>query len=75
MPDVYDVCIIGGGPSGHSASLYTSRSMLKTILFEGTDNPGGQLTKTTEIENYLGDSVDHKDLEARMQVLVRRGLL
>ena len=54
MPDVYDVCIIGGGPSGHSASLYTSRSMLKTILFEGTDNPGGQLTKTTEIENYLG---------------------
>jgi thioredoxin reductase (NADPH) len=54
MPDIYDVCIIGGGPSGHSASLYTSRSMLKTILFEGIDNPGGQLTKTTEIENYLG---------------------
>jgi thioredoxin reductase (NADPH) len=54
MPDFYNVCIIGGGPSGHSAALYTSRSMLKTILFEGIDNPGGQLTQTTDVENYLG---------------------
>jgi thioredoxin reductase (NADPH) len=54
MPDKYDVCIIGGGPAGHSAALYTSRGMLSTILFEGIDNPGGQLTQTTDIENYLG---------------------
>jgi thioredoxin reductase (NADPH) len=53
-PDIYDVCIIGGGPAGHSASVYTSRAMLKTILFEGLDNPGGQLTQTTSVENYLG---------------------
>jgi thioredoxin reductase (NADPH) len=54
MPDKYDVCIIGGGPAGHSAALYCSRGMLKTILFEGMDNPGGALTQTTEVENYLG---------------------
>jgi len=53
MPDIYDVCIIGGGPAGHSAALYTSRGMLKTVLFESS-NPGGQLTKTTTVENYLG---------------------
>jgi len=53
MCEVYDVCIIGSGPSGHSAALYTSRGMLNTILFEG-NMPGGALTQTTEVENYIG---------------------
>lgn len=54
MSIIYDVCVIGGGPSGHSSALYTSRGMLKTILFESSINPGGQLMQTTEVENYLG---------------------
>jgi thioredoxin reductase (NADPH) len=52
MVDRYDICVIGGGPAGNSASIYTSRALLKTVLFEGFDN--GQLTKTTEVENYPG---------------------
>jgi thioredoxin reductase (NADPH) len=52
--EIYDICIVGGGPAGHSAALYTSRGLLKTVLFEGIDTPGGQLTQTTIVENYLG---------------------
>jgi thioredoxin reductase (NADPH) len=54
MVDRYDICIIGGGPAGHSAALYTSRALLNTVLFEGLDTPGGQLTQTSEVENFLG---------------------
>lgn len=51
----YDVAILGGGPSGLTAGIYTSRAFLDTILFAG-DPPGGQLMWTTEVENYPGFS-------------------
>ena len=59
--------IIGSGPAGYTAGVYASRAMLDPILVQGIE-PGGQLTTTTEVENWPGDSeVQGPDLMARMQ--------
>jgi thioredoxin reductase (NADPH) len=49
----YDVIIIGSGPAGYTAGVYTSRARLGTLIISGT-LPGGQLMTTSEVENYPG---------------------
>lgn len=73
MDRIYDVIILGAGPAGLTAGLYTGRSRMDTLIIEKLA-PGGQIAITDEIENYPG-SIEHEtgpSLVARMEAQARK---
>ena len=64
----YKLIILGSGPAGYAASIYAARAGLNPVIIAGAE-PGGQLTTTTEVENWPGDSDDLQgpDLMDRMK--------
>ena len=73
MKNAYDVIVIGGGPAGYTAAMYTARSGFSTLVIEKL-YAGGQMTQTTQIDNYPGfhEGIDGFTLGMNMQLGAQR---